>query len=111
MKKKRFTRLASIVLAMTLVLTGTLLYSANLSKVEAADYIPVYRLYNPNTGEHFYTVNEVEYEYLQSVGWNDEGIGWYGAGSGEAVYRLYNPNAIGGDHYYTKSRGEAQIFM
>lgn len=111
MRKKRLTRVASFVLAMMLVLTGTLLYSANLSKVEAADYIPVYRLYNPNTGEHFYTVNEVEYEKLQKIGWNDEGIGWYGASSGEAVYRLYNPNAIGGDHYYTKSRGEAEVLV
>lgn len=39
------------------------------------------------------------------------GIGWYGASSGEPVYRVYNPTSRGGDHYYTMSRYEAQTLV
>jgi hypothetical protein len=58
-------------------------------------------LYNPNTGEHFYTSSSVEKSGLIKVGWSDEGIGWVAPKTGKPVYRLYNPNAKGGDHYYT----------
>lgn len=111
MRKKFLKRVISIVCATALLVTGVLSFGGQALTVEAASYIPVYRLYNPNTGEHFYTSNEAEYYSLQNVGWNDEGIGWYGSNSGEAVYRLYNPNADGGDHYYTKSRGEAEVLV
>ena len=33
------------------------------------------------------------------------------ADKGITVYRLYNPNAAGGDHYYTKSKYEAQSLV
>ena len=59
----------------------------------------MYRLYNPNSGEHFYTQNVAEKNNLVSKGWKYEGIGWNGPTSGNPVYRLYNPNA--GDHHYT----------
>lgn len=59
----------------------------------------MYRVYNPNSGEHFYTRSAYEKNYLVSLGWNDEGIGWYAPTAGAPVYRLYNPNA--GDHHYT----------
>lgn len=60
------------------------------------------RVYNPNSGEHFYTKDVREYNYLVSIGWKDEGIGWYGPNeSAHPVYRLYNRNA--GDHHYTLS--------
>lgn len=65
----------------------------------------MYRLYNPNSGEHFYTANFNERNYLIEVGWNYEGIGWIAPGtSNSPVYRLYNPNA--GDHHYTMNAGE-----
>lgn len=65
----------------------------------------MYRLYNPNSGEHFYTANAGERDFLAGVGWNYEGIGWIApAHSNTPVYRLYNPNA--GDHHYTMSAGE-----
>ncbi|UQF11564.1 hypothetical protein M2919_08860 [Vagococcus lutrae] len=35
---------------------------------------PVYRVFNPNTGEHFYTKNAAEKSHLARVGWNDEGV-------------------------------------
>ena len=44
---------------------------------------------------------------LISVGWNDEGIGWYSDDNGAVpLYRQYNPNAKAGSHNYTTSKGE-----
>lgn len=36
----------------------------------------MYRLYNPNSGEHFYTASASERDVLARVGWVYEGIGW-----------------------------------
>lgn len=67
----------------------------------------MYRLYNPNSGEHFYTANEAEKNNLITFGWDYEGIAWTApVTSGTPVYRLYNPNA--GDHHYTTNYAEAQ---
>ncbi|MGI6118424.1 MAG: hypothetical protein ACOYBC_08535 [Bilifractor sp.] len=65
---------------------------------------PMYRLYNPNTGEHFYTGNLTERNNVIRAGWHDEGIGWYAPVSGDPVYRLYNP--VAGDHHYTMNASE-----
>ncbi len=70
--------------------------------VQTAD---MYRLYNPNSGEHFYTANIAEKDNLVGLGWIYEGIGWKAPKeSNTPVYRLYNPNA--GDHHYTMDAGE-----
>ncbi len=106
-RKKHFKRILNIALCLTLIMGISLLYSDALSTVFAENYLEVYRLYNPNTGEHFYTTNYAEYESLQNYGWQDEGIGWYAVNHGSPVYRLYNPNAQGGDHYYTMNKIEA----
>ena len=67
--------------------------------------VEMQRLYNPNSGEHFYTGNTNERDHLVKVGWRYEGVGWVApAKSATPVYRLYNPNA--GDHHYTMSKGE-----
>ncbi len=78
---------------------------------EAADTSgqTVYRLYNLSTGEHLYTHSSRERAQCVRLGWMDEGIGWIGAQQGDPVYRLYNPNARGGDHYYTMNRKEAEF--
>ena len=63
------------------------------------------RLYNPNSGEHFYTKDIDEKDALVKLGWQDEGIGWVAPTvSSKPVYRLYNPNA--GDHHYTTNTFE-----
>ena len=63
------------------------------------------RLYNPNSGEHFYTADLDEKDALVKLGWHDEGIGWVSpTESATPVYRLYNPNA--GDHHYTTNAFE-----
>lgn len=69
-----------------------------------SDSQSMYRLYNPNSGEHFYTAVSAERNHLITVGWNYEGIAWYAPKTGDPVYRLYNPNA--GDHHYTTSVSE-----
>ena len=71
---------------------------------EEAHAADMHRLYNPNSGEHFYTATAGEKNHLVKVGWKYEGIGWIAPSSGNAVYRLYNPNA--GDHHYTMNAGE-----
>lgn len=70
-------------------------------KVDAAD---MHRLYNPNSGEHFYTANTGEKNNLVDVGWKYEDFGWTAPDSGNPVYRLYNKNA--GDHHYTLDGNE-----
>ena len=63
----------------------------------------MYRLYNPNSGEHFYTASIVERDATVAAGWNDEGIGWIAPSTSAApVYRLYS----GTDHHYTMSTVE-----
>ena len=65
----------------------------------------MYRLYNPNSGEHFYTKDASEKSTLVRAGWKDEGIGWIAPErSNTPVYRLYNENA--GDHHYTIDASE-----
>ncbi|WP_283102112.1 BspA family leucine-rich repeat surface protein [Olsenella intestinalis] len=74
------------------------------------DAIPMFRLYNPYSGEHFYTSSPGEREFLSRVGWNYEGVGWWAPiEGGEPVYRLYNPYA--GDHHYTPSPGERDALV
>lgn len=69
----------------------------------------MYRLYNPNSGEHFYTMNSEERDSLKSVGWKYEGVGWIAPTTGDPVYRLYNP--IGGEHHYTLEASERDMLV
>lgn len=65
----------------------------------------MYRVYNPNSGEHFYTSNKAEKDHLVNLGWKYEGIGWKAPTvSNYPVYRLYNAN--GGEHHYTMNVAE-----
>ena len=50
----------------------------------------MYRMYNRNSGEHFYTASTVERNSLVNAGWRYEGIGWRAPETSSApVYRLY----------------------
>ena len=67
--------------------------------------VAVFRLYNRDTGEHFYTTNEKEAEIISTLGWLYEGVGWMAPKkSSSPVYRIYNPNS--GNHLYTTDRPE-----
>lgn len=77
---------------------------------DSSESVEMHRLYNPNSGEHFYTASEDEKNNLVNVGWNYEGVGWYAPKSSSTpVYRLYNPNA--GDHHYTTSTDEREMLI
>lgn len=70
--------------------------------------VPMYRVYNPNNLEHFYTKDKNERVHLVELGWHDEGIAWNAPHiSNTPVLRLYNPNN-GGEHHFTTDRSEAQ---
>ena len=72
---------------------------------EGTAVITMLRLYNPNTGEHFYTSSEREKNALVKQGWSFEGKAWEAPEwSNTPVYRLYNKNS--GDHHYTPSKKE-----
>ncbi len=67
--------------------------------------IEMHRLYNPNSGEHFYTGNVAEKDFLVEAGWNYEGVAWNAPDfSLKPVYRLYSKDT--GDHRYTKDVDE-----
>lgn len=81
-----------------------------LVPVRADEGTAMYRMYNPNSGEHFYTASKEEKDQLYQVGWNYEGVGWFAPASSETpVYRLYNPNA--GDHHYTANASERDMLV
>lgn len=69
----------------------------------------MYRLYNPNNGEHLYSGDTNEVHALISAGWAFEGVGWYAPDSGYDVYRLYNPNE--GIHHYTMDANECDVLV
>lgn len=83
---------------------SALALSATIAVADSAEAADMHRLYNPNSGEHFYTAATNEKNHLTKIGWRYEGIGWTSPSSGNPVYRLYNKNA--GDHHYTMNANE-----
>lgn len=78
------------------------------------DFVQVLRLYNPYSGEHLYTMDEVEYAHLVSIGWNGEDLAFYarpkdGSMGGYEVYRLYN--RYSGRHHLTASVTERDALV
>ena len=72
---------------------------------ETIKTISMHRLYNPNSGEHFYTGSIEERDNLVRAGWQYEGVAWNApTQTGDNVHRLFNPN--NGDHHYTMSLEE-----
>lgn len=94
--KKRFVLLATTLL---LSIASTPVFA------EGSSAASVFRLYNPNSGEHVYTLNSYERDNLKNHGWRYEGVSWQAPlNIGDPVYRLYNPNS--GEHFYTPSTSE-----
>lgn len=92
--------------AMALSTSAEAAQTTTASTVQAlVSYVDMNRLYNPYTGEHFYTSNAHERDVLVTLGWRYEGTGWTApTTSDRPVFRLYNPYA--GDHHYTQSTTE-----
>lgn len=96
--------------ALVLMFAVALMLPASALAAESTQ--TMYRLYNPNTGEHFYTASAGERDSLSRIGWSYEGVGWIAPSSSKTpVYRLYNPYAPGGDHHYTTSAGERDVLV
>lgn len=79
------------------------------AKASATTSNPMYRVYNPNSGEHFYTKSAYEKSVLVNSGWRYEGKAWDAPTTGANVYRVYNPNS--GEHFYTKSAYEKSVLV
>ena len=74
-------------------------------KIKVPENIEMYREYNKYDGQHLFTADAAERDYITSIGWNFEGIGWTAPRwKKNPVYRLYNP--YNGDHHYTMSLDE-----
>jgi hypothetical protein len=76
---------------------------------QPASTTPLYRLFNPSNGDHFYTTSAAERDgAVANFGYTSEGIACYVFGSSASgttpLYRLFNPN--NGDHFYTTSAAE-----
>ncbi|MDE5757024.1 MAG: peptidoglycan DD-metalloendopeptidase family protein [Allobaculum sp.] len=77
----------------------------DMNEPEPVKKLTMYRLYNSNSGEHFFTSSKEEKDALAKLGWLYEGIGWYAPEkSDKPVYRLYHP--VVGDHHYTMDKNE-----
>ena len=71
-----------------------------------ANYQTVWRLYNPYTFTHLYSVSWDEVSSLDKGGWDYEGVAWNAPKSATStqVWRLYN--RWSDDHLYTTSQDE-----
>lgn len=75
---------------------------------KAASWQSTWRLYNPNSGAHFYTNNVAERNSLAASGWRNEGFAWMSVTGGvSSIYRVYNPNS--GEHLYTIRSAEKDM--
>ena len=72
--------------------------------------VDMFRMYDPNSGEHFYTGSEVEKNNLINAGWNYEGVGFtFPLTTGNPVHRLYDP--VYGEHLYTMDVEEMNALL
>lgn len=111
--KNIFKKLACTALSGVLLVSAVSFASAAKSKITTRDIDktnPMFRLYNPNSGEHFYTKDMAERDYLSKLGWRYEGAGWTAPKTSKTpVYRMYNPNA--GEHHYTLDKSEKDMLI
>ncbi len=76
------------------------------SVTSGTDTVPVYRLYDPRTGGHFWTAGINEKNTLTARGYGVEGVAFYAvqpgsARAGSPVYRIYDSRT--GAHIWTAS--------
>lgn len=92
----------------TIVMAALVILMLTPLQAFADDAVDMQRLYNPNSGEHFYTSSTKERNALVAVGWIYEGVGWRAPKqSSIPVYRLYS----GTDHHYTTSTRERDALI
>ena len=81
---------------------------------QVAGAVPLFRLYDPNAGLHYYTTDANERDSLVNQGWSFEKIEGYldpaaSADGSTEVYRLYN--TITGEHLYTAVAGQKDAIL
>ncbi|MCB2188700.1 MAG: hypothetical protein KQJ78_19955 [Deltaproteobacteria bacterium] len=73
----------------------------------------IFRLYNPNSGRHYYTIRTAERDVLQGLGWSYERAEGYIFSSQTAetteVYKLYHKTI--GTHLYTSNSAEVTYIL
>lgn len=69
----------------------------------------VYRIYNPNSLQHHYTVDYSEAKKRVDEGWKAETVTFASAREGTPVLRLYNPNS--GSHHWTTDPAERDMLV
>ena len=82
------------------------------SKLVEVGHTNLYRVYNPNNGDHYFTTDQGEYEALVAMGWQAEGVRYQVVkvdrerthAFGTEIWSVYNPNT--GEHLLTEE-GEA----
>lgn len=57
--------------------------------------VPVYRLYNPNSGKHHYTASTDEYNSVVNAGWSGEGVKFYECNIYNQTIKVRYQNADG----------------
>lgn len=80
--------------------------SAKSDAKKTTEFTRIYKLYNPNSGEHFYTTSLGEAKADEKAGWTYEGVAFYAPAqpTDTPVYRLSNPNT--GERFYTDKLAE-----
>ncbi|PJM74841.1 InlB B-repeat-containing protein [Bifidobacterium simiarum] len=78
--------------------------------------VPVYRVYNRNSGLHHYTINKAENDMLVRLGWRDENRGGSAfvtvskdTPGAKPVYREYNRRS--GNHNWTLNKAEHDMLV
>ena len=70
----------------------------------------VQRLYNTSTGNHIYSANQTEVDYLtgNEIGWIAEGVSYKSnENASQAVYRFF----VDGKHFYTANNRERDLLI
>ena len=111
MKKVMKLSIFVFLMSMSVLVFGSIDASAEETEVNVK--WPVYRVYNPDSGEHLFTMDAAEHQTLVEIGWKNEGTAFYGLGRltdlNQQVVRLYNPNS--GEHLYTANSYEVLHLM
>ena len=93
---------------------NTQTWEVNADAKTTVSPVATYRLYDRNRGEHLYTYNSAERDFLVKSGWKEEPstikVLPVSATEGVAIYRVYNPN-FGGTHMYTQNPAEVQFLL
>ena len=90
--------------------SNTFIYGDTIPGGNSRYAVEMHRLYNPNSGEHFYTGNVAEKDFLVEAGWSYEGVAWNAPDfSLNPVYRLYDKNS--GAHRYTMDEDKRDGFI